>query len=562
MVASWSSARHKPAEPGRATRDAGSGTLNGPLPKFSMIAIMAACLLLAVLLVLEIAAGWEQLPLPLHLLTIIALVGIYGAALANYRWLLTVPENGASVAKLQRALEAADTANLAKSRYLTNVSHEIRSPLNAIYGYAQLIEQDGADAGDGARIIRRCAEHLASLVEGLLDIAQVENGVLRLRFEAVRLGPFVEQIVAMMQPAAKAKGLDLVYEPPARLPEFVRMDQSRLRQVLINLLSNAIKFTDRGHVTLRVIYTGQIATFEVIDTGPGIAPEDQERIFEPFEQAEAGAGAAHPGAGIGLSISRTIAQILGGTLELAASSPEGSRFRTKLMLPEVVGQAVTEMHGANCPIGYAGARRSILIVDDDFEQRSFLDRWLAAIGFTVTAVPSGEAAVELSRRGDFDLALLDISLPGMSGWQTAAALRARYGRDIRIVMVSANAHEAHRPPSPEEAHDHFLLKPFAFDALIQAMESLLGLTWHYHAAEPEAAAGHAPQMGQLQLSADARLHVERIRELLRIGYIRGVEAEIRQLAESAPQARELIDRLYVQLDRFDLGGIARILESI
>jgi CheY-like chemotaxis protein len=232
------------------------------------------------------------------------------------------------------------------------------------------------------------------------------------------------------------------------------------------------------------------------------------------------------------------------------------------MLPEVVGHGLAETHGADCPVGYAGARRSILIVDDDFEQRSFLDRWLAAIGFTVTAVPNGEAAVELSRRGAFDLALLDISLPGISGWQTAAELRARYGDAIRIVMVSANAHEAHRPTSPEGPHNHFLLKPFAFDALIQALGSLLGLTWHHQAAPADAASRERAPSRDLPLSSAARVHAERIRELLRIGYIRGIEGEIRQLAVQAPELSELIDRLYAHLDRFDLGGMAKILENI
>jgi signal transduction histidine kinase len=526
------------------------------LPEIALAAIIGGCILVGILLLLEIATDWDDF---LHILTVAALVGIVVIALASRRWLQTHRAEPGSLAGLTRAVAVAETANLAKSRYLANVSHEIRSPLNAIYGYAQLVERDGVGAQEAARVIRRCSEHLTSLVEGLLDISQVENGMLRVRIEIVHLGPFLEQIVAMMRPAAAAKGLDLVYEPSALLPVLVRMDQSRFRQVLINLLSNAIKFTDHGRITLRVSYSGQTATFEIIDTGPGIAAADLERIFDPFERGGDADQHHRPGAGLGLVISRSIIDILGGKLELESTPGAGSCFRVMLMLGEVTGKLAPEARQSRVS-GYEGRHRSILIVEDDFEQRTFLDRLLVALGFTVVAVSSGETALELYGEGGFDLAILDISLPGMSGWEAAARLRERVGEDIRIVMLSANVQELHRPDSRSPAHDHFLVKPIGFETLTRAIGGLLNLCWRYEGDESEARPAPLAERDGCRLPEAALAHVGRIRELLRIGHVRGIEAEIRQLAETTPQAIDLADQLYVCLDRFDLAGMERTLE--
>ena len=192
-------------------------------------------------------------------------------------------------AALQKAREVAEAANLAKSRYVTGISHELRTPLNAILGYAQLLERDTAipeRRRDGVRIIRRSGEHLAALIEGLLDISKIEAGRIELHRDRVRLPEFLDQLVDMFQLQARAKAIDLSFTHEGRLPAVVRTDERRLRQILINLLSNAIKFTQRGGVQLRVRWRDEIAEFEVEDTGIGIAPKDLERVFEPFQRVE------------------------------------------------------------------------------------------------------------------------------------------------------------------------------------------------------------------------------------------------------------------------------------
>lgn len=461
---------------------------------------------------------------------------------------------------LNRRKEAAETANIAKSRYLASVSHELRSPLNAIYGYAQLMERDDqVNSREAANVIRRCAEHMTTLVDGLLDISQLENGIMRVKHDTIRFEEFLDHIFWMLRPSAHAKGLDYRADYPERLPEYVRGDQSRLRQVLINLLSNAIKFTDSGSITFKVRYSGQIATFEIIDTGPGIRLEDRERIFDPFERGGDDKQQLQPGIGLGLPITKAIVHILGGDLSLDSIPGQGSCFKVTLMLGQIAG-SVSDRSPARSIVGYEGARRSILIVDDDIQQLSFLRNLLESLGFDVAAVPNGETAVALCARRRFDLALLDISLPGMSGWEIAAYLREKMAQELHIVMLSANVQEFHKPETQVIVHDLFLVKPVEFNALLEALGGLLNLSWKWENRDRDAPT--SPRSARsIELSPEAMSHVDRLRDLVRIGHVRGVEAEIAALDEAAPEARELIAKLYDSLDRFDLSAMMRNLED-
>ncbi len=481
-------------------------------------------------------------------------------------------ENAASESglnSLQRERDAAEAANLAKSRYLANVSHEIRSPLNAIYGYAQLLERGAnIDTVEAARVIRRSAEHLTDLVEGLLDISLVENGVTRVSTDTVRLPAFIDQVDRMFRPAAAAKGLGFRTEIIGHLPDYVRTDQKRLRQALINLIANAIKYTQSGEVVLAVRYASQIAVFEVRDTGPGIPVEAQERIFAPFDRGVEGERGG--GIGLGLPITRAIIQILGGELELQSTPGVGSCFRIRVMLGQVVGHrdGPGEALGSarRHATGYAGPRRSVLAADDDPRQLAFVRQVLGDLGFDVVAAPDGETALAMARARPFDLALLDIAMPGWTGWETAAALRKHGGAMMRIVMLSANAHERHGPAGATDnaAHDRFLVKPVDIDTLVDTVGDLLDLTWTFAAGtvEVEVAVNAPVDDPPADLPADAHIHIERLRERVQIGHVRGIEAEIRALEATVGGNHALVVKLYGCLDRFDLSGLARLLEKV
>lgn len=498
----------------------------------------------------------------LVVITCLAVICVITAAvLVREAWRLpraAVAEGAADLANLKK--EAAETANFAKSRYLASVSHEIRSPLNAIYGYAQLMERDDqVNAREAAQVIRRCAEHLTSLVDAMLDISQLENGVMRVKQDTVHFRDFLDQVYWMLHPSAQAKGIEFHAVYPERLPEYVRMDQSRLRQILINLVSNAIKFTEAGSVTLKVGYSGQIATFDVIDTGSGIREEDRERIFDPFERGGHDGEDIKPGVGLGLPITQAIVRILGGDLSFESEAGKGSRFHVTLMLGQVAGK-IGDISPARNIVGYDGPRRSILVVDDDIQQLSFMRNFLESLGFDVAAVPNGETAVALCAGRGFDLAVLDISLPGISGWETAVQLRSRAGQDMHIVMLSANAQEFHKPEAQTVVHDLFLVKPIEFNALLEALGGLLNLSWKW---DDRAVLPTPPPPTQPSALPDAaRPHIERLRDLLRIGHVRAIEAEIAALDQAAPDARPLVDKLYACLDRYDLSGMARKLEDV
>ncbi len=522
------------------------------LPQLAFYSILVDCLFVAGLIALDVEGSWDASPLRF-------LTGLTLALICLTAWLFTRRIDLAwNRRQADNERKAAIVANQVKSRYLAHISHEIRSPLNAIYGYAQLVERgEGVSPQEAAKVIRRCAEHMTSLVEGLLDISQVQNGVMRIKSDVIQPAYFLEQIVAMMRPSATAKGLAFHYEASSRLPNYVRIDQSRFRQVLINLLTNAIKYTNSGSVTLRVRYTGQIARFEIIDTGPGILPKDRDRIFDPYDRGGDNDALMQPGLGLGLAISRAIIDILGGNLELESTAGEGSCFRVSMMLGEVP-EHVAPAQLARQASGYTGRRRSVLLVDDDAAQRQFVETLLTSLGFQVFAAPDGETGIALSGAHKFDLAILDISLPGLSGWETAVQLRGQGSEDLRILMLSANAQEFHRPAYETPVHDFFLVKPVEFGSLVETIGGLLNLSWLFETERAEAAKAGAAAL----LDETAWTHVNRLRELVRIGHARGIETEIKLLGALGGRAESLASELFEHLDRYDLASIGRVLEGV
>ncbi|MBW4330564.1 response regulator [Stakelama sp. CBK3Z-3] len=467
-------------------------------------------------------------------------------------------------AELQRAKATAESANLAKSRFLASVSHEIRSPLNSIYGYAQLLERDdGVGAVQAAKVIRRSSEHLSNLVEGLLDISQVESGVLRLSRDQIRFPVFLEQIADMFEPQAAQQGIEFVFQRPRRLPEFVNGDQKRLRQVLINLLSNALKFTHKGSVAFTVHYRNELATFEIADTGPGITEEDAERVFKPFERGSGVSAHSHSGVGLGLAITQALVHIMGGEIKLVSEVGEGSRFTVRVMLSQPLSQP-TDTTPASAVTGYAGPGRTIMMVDDDPTQLAMLRDFLEPLGFAILTARDGDSGIALAARSQPDLVLLDISMPGKSGWETARALRQLHGGALKIVIVSADAHQSDGVHDHEAVHDMFLTKPVEFTMLLDTITSQLGLKWigsDAGACETEWRRHGAAKSAPRPLPPQSRPYLAEIERLARIGYVRGIEAQIDALAETVPEATRLVEEMRICLDSFDLKALATIAKA-
>ena len=469
-------------------------------------------------------------------------------------------------AELQKAKEAAEAANFAKSRYLVGLSHELRTPLNAVLGYAQVLERDtglGEGRAHGVKVIRRSAEHLSGLIDGLLDISKIEAGRLELARNEIRFGDFLESLVEMFRPQAEAKGLVFRFTRPTKLPDVVATDEKRLRQVLVNLLSNAVKFTTTGEVLFDVGMRHEIATFTVSDTGSGISERDLPRIFDPFERGEA--ARLKPGLGLGLTITKMIVTLMGGDVRVDSRPGEGSTFRVRMHLSVVARPAPTP--AAPLISGYEGPRRTILVVDDNVDHRDLMRRALEPVGFVVAEAADGPACLAMVAADPPDLILLDISMPGMNGWEVATALRER-GFAGRIVILSANVGDT-RPPEAEIApHDDVVAKPFDLARLFDRLQVLLGLEWAEPAADPVPPAPSAPSPARRAGTFDHRPDEAETSDLLqwaRIGYVRGVasrlaaiEAEIR--AAGAAPGHRLVE-LMRAAESFDMARIVALLEA-
>jgi len=430
--------------------------------------------------------------------------------------------------------------------------------LNAIYGYAQLLERDGGmRPADAAGVIRRSAEHLTNLVEGLLDISRVESGQLKFRQEVVRLPALLDHVVDMFRMQAAAKGLTLDYVVEGRLPPYVRTDEKRLRQILINLLSNAVKYTEHGGATLSVSYRSQIAIIEVRDTGIGIPAEDLERVFEPFERGTAPEAAMQPGIGLGLAITRVLAGILGGEVTATSEPGRGSSFKLRILLSEPMSPPASAA-AYDRVVGYRGDRKTILVIDDNPAQITVVEHLLRPLDFAVFSATGGADGIALAEHCAPDLVLLDIQMPGQNGWEVAAKLREKLGQRLRIVMVSANVHEFKAGADGRSSHDAFVSKPVDLDALLDTIGRQLNLNWVMTADEVPQEQVVLP--GTLPDSAAPFL--ADLRHYIKLGHVRAIGRVLTDLESEFPESAGAVAEMRRHLGDFDLRALTRTLDHV
>jgi len=461
-------------------------------------------------------------------------------------------------AKLQEAKERAEAANQAKSRYVVGISHELRTPLSTVLGYAQLLESDPAIPAhrlNAIRVIRRSGQHLSGLIDGLLDISRMEAGRLQIHRDEVRLADFLDQLVDMVRLQAREAGLEFRFARPEILPAVVATDEKRLRQVLLNLLSNAIKFTEAGMVSLDLSYRSQIAVFTIRDTGPGIPEADRARIFEPFERGSTPAARSTPGTGLGLTIANLLAQLLGGEITIAAAPGGGTQARLRLMLASVAESApIVPPAPAEVPErAYAGARRTVLVADDDSAHRALMRAILEPHGIAVLEAGSGPDCLAAVAAGGIDLILLDIAMPGMSGWAVAGALRAA-GHAGPIAMMSANVHEISPVRGDDAPHDAIFAKPFDLRDVMERVGKLLRLEWT-----------GAPALTPDPVATVETPGPEQIGELLRlgrIGHIRAIEATLNRMEAEASAPPAFVAQMRGLVEGYDLRRYLSVLQGL
>lgn len=463
---------------------------------------------------------------------------------------------------LQEAKEIAEAANDAKSRYLVGLSHELRTPLNVLLGYAQLLSQD-KELPERQRetlgIVKRNGEHLADLIEGLLEISKIEAGRVTLQRDEFNLKAALQQLVDMFQMQATQKGIKFHYIIKGFVPNYVVTDKQRFRQILINLLSNAIKYTEKGSVTFEMSYRSQVAHFSLTDTGTGISQENQELIFKPFEQVRNTHSQGIGGTGLGLTISRSLAELMGGEITLSSTLGQGTVFNFRLMLLSINREPSEPEYAKTKAIGYDGRRQNILVVDDDENQRRLMYDLLSPLGFTFFSAADAEKGFQLLADNDIDLILLDVRMPVMDGWQMVQLLREKMYL-MPVLMVSANARDAEFRLQAEGYHNDYIAKPLNFDTLLGKIGRLLELSWQYQ---------NIQQASLVTLSNDQDTkplakapEYQPLMALAEIGYLSGFKDKLSALKDNYYLPDEIDSQLSKYLELCNFPAIIQYLDEL
>jgi PAS domain S-box-containing protein len=390
--------------------------------------------------------------------------------------------------ELKLSRDAAEAANKAKSVFLANMSHELRTPLNAILGFSGIVRNDPLlpeNERQNLDIINRSGEHLLTLINDVLEMAKIEAGGVQLVNTPFDLGNMLRDIIDMMQMRAEEKGLQLLIDQSSHFPRYIVGDESRLRQVLTNLIGNAIKYTEQGGVAVRLGTKHNKLThlvFEIEDSGPGIAKQDQPRIFDPFVQlSEHGSG---KGTGLGLTITRQYVQMMGGSISLESTLDKGSCFSIDLPLTQAskadIVQAKQRKQSDVIGLAPGQPQYRILIVEDQPDNQALLAHLLRSIGLQFKIAENGRLGVELFESWNPHLILMDQRMPLMDGEEATRRIRQLPGgQEVKIIAVTASAFKEQQKKLLGAGMDDVIGKPYRPSEIYACLSNQLDMQFQY-----------------------------------------------------------------------------------